>query len=463
MPDFEFVNVDRPGSKKTYSTKIRRHVMKDIGKSRRKPKQLHKRPTGNFNTETSDGTQDITGRHKYAAASGLGDGNDSSGLHHVDEERLKMARYLFTEARKSYRPFHSPWPASGLSTTAAWYMAMADAVMIGDPIAGQDKSEFSTSTEAMESYVSCLTSVAGRLSEPREMVHDGLIIAIVGLVCHDTATGNLSRQDINLQCLQQLVHNRGGLDEIHNPLLRFIISWHDLSAASYRNTAPYFKVPQGAITEADIGVEWSPSFQKLLDSWNVQCPNLGDIRSALRATAVVANYVNQHCHEQNFWAHDLLAARLLATALDGVLSLEGRALPGDPADPNFSGTAAREAFRRGLLVFLASLKVRFGAVAFEPRRHLDDFRLICQIPHVRWTVVPEFNLWAHTVAALLEDAGRRGWHVAAIAGIMESMSLSSGLQALDLVRSIIWIEALFSDKVEGLCDEIDSVLAKSLE
>ncbi len=38
MPKFEFVHVERPGDEKKHSSKIRRHVMKDIGRSRRKPK-----------------------------------------------------------------------------------------------------------------------------------------------------------------------------------------------------------------------------------------------------------------------------------------------------------------------------------------------------------------------------------------------------------------------------------------
>lgn len=45
MPKFEFVHVDRPGDEKRQSTKIRRHVMKDIGRSRRKAKAHNEKPT----------------------------------------------------------------------------------------------------------------------------------------------------------------------------------------------------------------------------------------------------------------------------------------------------------------------------------------------------------------------------------------------------------------------------------
>jgi hypothetical protein len=236
---------------------------------------------------------------------------------------------------------------------------------------------------------------------------------------------------------------------------------HDLSGASYRNSTPYFKVPKGSITNIDRGND-SKYFEQLLESWDEKCPHLGDIRSALEATAAVASYVNKHCHAERFWTQDVLAARLLAPALHEVLSLEGRALPSDPSHQDYSGTAAREAFRRSLLIFLASIKAKFGAMTFELRRHLDDFRQITQIPHVEWTVVPELNLWAHTVAALQEETGGRRWHVSTIVGIMESMGFMSSRQALDVVGGIIWIEALFADEVETLCREIDDAVARRL-
>jgi len=247
----------------------------------------------------------------------------------------------------------------------------------------------------------------------------------------------------------------------------------DLSGASYRNSAPYFKVPEGAITDTDaISIAESgsrPYFQKLLDSWSAFCPYLGDIRSALKATSAMACYINERKNcwhmlgksesEGGFWSQDILAARLLAPALHKILSLEGRALPSDPSDPEFSGTAAREAFRRSLLIFLVSVQGKFGGTAFELGRHLRDFRQISQIPYVQWAFVPEFNLWAHTIVALHEKTDERDSHVSAIVGIMDTLGLSSGWQAMGVVKGIIWIEDLFLDEVEEtLCREIDDFI-----
>ncbi|KAI0413746.1 hypothetical protein F5X98DRAFT_274706 [Xylaria grammica] len=376
----------------------------------------------------------------------------------VDSDSMKAdGGLVFAEARSSYMPFRFPWLSIGLSDAAAWYITLANAVLLRNMKPNDAKPEFNTDNEAMKWYTLSLQSVSKRLADPEER-KEGLIGAITGFICHDTTTGNFTRQEIHLQGLKRLVDDIGGIDEIINPALRFMISWHDLTGASFRNSHPYFGVPKGSFNNIDMRND-NVYFKMLLDSWNKSCPYLGDIHSALKGTAAVASYVNQHCQSFKFWTDDMTAARLLAPALHEVLSLEGRALPSSPSDPSYSGTAAREAFRRSSLIFLSSLKAKFGATNVELKRHLNDFRQISQIPHVDWALVPELNLWAHTIAALEEESYQRSWHISAIVSLMKSADLTSGQQALDVVRGIIWVEALFVDKVETLCREIDSLVA----
>ncbi|KAI1131337.1 hypothetical protein F5Y10DRAFT_233893 [Nemania abortiva] len=462
MPDFEFVHISQPGDEKKNSTKVRRHVMKDIGRSRRKQKTRCETTTaGDVNATAAGPSTGGQAQDEQAlvpsplAEARLGDIEFPIDM---DEKRRDLTRFLFAAAGSSYRPFGLPWLNIGLADAAAWYITLANAELFKEMRSGDAKPEFNTNTAAMRWYTMSLGSISKRLADPNETNKQGLIAAITGFICHDTSTGNFSRQEIHLQGLKRLVDDIGGIDEISNPVLRLMISWHDLSGAAYRNGPPHFDVPKGSITDINTGSD-TEYFKVLLESWNKNCPYLGDIQDALKATAAVASYVNQNCHAPNFWTDDVTAARLLAPALHEVLSLQGRALPNDPAHPDYSGTAAREAFRRSALIFLAALKAKFGAVSFELSRHVQDFRQISQIPHVDWAVVPELNLWAHTIAALEEQSDQRSWHVAAIVNIMESAGFTASQQALDMVRGIIWIEALFEDKVETLCREIDSLIA----
>ncbi|KAI1356258.1 hypothetical protein F5Y01DRAFT_266816 [Xylaria sp. FL0043] len=462
MSNFEFVHVDRPGDEKKHSSRIRRHVMKDIGRSRRKPKTCDETVTSKKSpARPSPRSQSQYDRALVPSPLQQSTLNDFVFPTEMDEGRRNLARRLFAEARKSYLPFRIPWLSVGLSDPAAWYITLANTELFKKMRPGDVKPEYSTDTEAMKWYTLSLQSISRRLADTSERDKEGLMGAIVGFICHDNSTGNFTRQEIHLQGLKRLVDGVGGIDKITNPMLRFLIAWHDLTGAAYRNRQPIFGVPKDSITDIDTKND-TIYFKMLLDSWNRSCPYLGDIRSALQATAAVASYVNQHCQTTDFWMDDMTAARLLVPALHEVLSLEGRALPDNPSDPVYSGTAAREAFRRSLLIFLASLKAKFGVTNFELNRHLKDFQAISKIPHVDWALVPELNLWAHTIAALeTAENDQRSWHVSAIVSIMESAGFTSSQQALGVVRGMIWVEALFADKVAALCHDIDSLVASN--
>jgi hypothetical protein len=151
-------------------------------------------------------------------------------------------------------------------------------------------------------------------------------------------------------------------------------------------------------------------------------------------------------------------ARLLGPALHEILTLEGRPLPDDPLDDCYSAVAAREAFRRAALIFLAGVKVRCNAGAWELPKHLEAFRQISRLPLVDWSAVPELNLWAHVIAAIHEDSAERSWHIATISRIMEVLGIQTGAQALDVAKGVIWVDAIMSEKATILCQDIDQYL-----
>ncbi|KAI1143106.1 hypothetical protein F5Y05DRAFT_142731 [Hypoxylon sp. FL0543] len=472
MPDFEFVNVANPCDVKRYSTKIRRHVMKDIGKARRKPRTKKR---GEFiigeNSPASSSNGDEASPRKAPRALTLPSPKIDLTLQtlvypvEMDEDRLSLVRFLVEEAQSTYRPFRFPWITMGLSDSAALHITLANAALFrglkADPQALKQKPEFSINPDAMKWYTLSLASITQRLADPAERASEGLVIAVTGFVCHDSSVGNFDRFCVHMEGLQRLIERKGGLETLSSPFLRIMISWLDLNGATFFNAKPRFGIPRLAIQDIDAGND-SRYLQQLLQYWNADCPSLGDIMSAMKATAAVASYINRQSDNPKFWTDDVTIARLLGPAFHKILSLEGRPLPNDPTDPQYSGTAAREAFRRAALVFLAAVKIRMGYGAYEMERHLEAFRQISQLPLVDWGVVAELNLWAHIISAMQEDSPNRAWHVLTIVGIMETIGLQTGSQAIDMARGIIWVDALDAGKSDLLCSEIDSYLEASV-
>ncbi|KAI8962323.1 hypothetical protein F5Y11DRAFT_357055 [Daldinia sp. FL1419] len=469
MPEFEFVNVARPGDVKRHSTKIRRHVMKDIGKARRKPRAKTRREivigedTGKNTPATA--TEGDTSQRSLSTILMLPNPRGDSILQtlpypiDMNEERLSLIRFIVNEAKSHYRPFRFTWLTMGLSDTAAWHITLANAASYQKASKQPPgfSAEYSCSIEAMKWYTLSLASITKRLADPNEKDSEGLIVAITGFICHDATIGNFDRFCIHMEGLKRVIDRRGGLDTLSSPFLRFMISWLDLVGATYYNAKPRFPIPSGSIREIDVGND-AQYLEHLLASWDADCPALGDIMSAMKAVAGVASYLNRRPPPHEFWTDDVSIARLLGPAFHEVLSLEGRALPPDPADSTYSGVAAREAFRRAALVLLAAVKEKMGAGAHEMRGHLDAFRQISQLPLVDWGVVPELNLWAHVVGAMREDSPARAWHVLTIVGIMDTMGLKSGREAVGVAKGVIWVDAVDEGRSDGLCTEIDAYL-----
>ncbi|KAI1104058.1 hypothetical protein F4804DRAFT_342049 [Jackrogersella minutella] len=468
MTDFEFVNVAAPGDVKRHLTKIRRHVMKDIGKARRKPRTKNRTEVilGEASSNATANRDEAEGSGASQALS-LPSPKMDSTLHNLayptdmDESRMTLVRYIADESRSTYRPFRFPWLSMGLSDAAAWNITLANAVLYRGVKPGQKKPEFNSNDEAMKWYTLSLTSIVKRLADPAEDNSEGLVIAVTGFVCHDSSIGNFDRYSVHMEGLQRIVDKKGGIETLSSPFLRMMISWLDLAGATYFNAKPRFNVPKDFIKQIDAGND-SQYLQHLLQSWDAGCPSLGDIMSAMKATAAVASYFNRHCDSPNFWRDDMTIARVLSPAFHEILCLEGRPLPSDPSDPQYSGTAAREAFRRAALVFLAAIKIRMGAEAYEMEKHLEAFRQISQLPLVDWGMVAELNLWAHIISATQEESPNRAWHVLTIVGIMESIGLQTGRQAIDIARGIIWIEVIDAGKSDSLCREIDNYLEAML-
>ncbi|XDG07246.1 hypothetical protein ABKA04_006861 [Annulohypoxylon sp. FPYF3050] len=468
MAGFEFVNVACPGDLKQHSTKIRRHVMKDIGKARRKPQK--KRGKVILGESSSSATKDKDEAEAtpsspprfFKLPSPQMDGSLQTIEFPIDmdEGRMSLIQYIVDEARTTYRPFRFPWLTMGLSDIAAWHITLANAIIYRGLKPGEKKSEF-TDVEAVKWYTLSLASITKRLADPAESNSEGLIIAVTGFVCHDASIGNFDRFAIHMGGLERLISKKGGLQELSSPFLRLMISWLDLAGATYFNSKPRFHIPKDSITQVYTGND-SQYLQQLLETWDADCPTLGDIISAMKATAAAASYINQHQDVDGFWVDDVRIARVLSPAYHQILTLEGIPLPDDPSNPEYSGIAAREAFRRAALIFLAAIKLRMGGAAYEMEKHLEAFLQISQLPLVNWGIVAELNLWAHIISAMQEESANRAWHVLTIVGIMESIGLQTGNQAMDIARGVIWADAIDGGKSDSLCREIDNYLEATL-
>ncbi|RYP21676.1 hypothetical protein DL765_002137 [Monosporascus sp. GIB2] len=447
--------------------------MKDIGRARRRTPRPIKRgdvPVASAAAATSepdirasqslpnDVTDEVSGG--LVVPSPRADGSLHSVVFPIemDRDRLALSRFMFEERRIVCRPFHFPWLMMALSDPAAWHITLANAAWHRYRKCKAEEFDFASDQEVVKHHRLSLQSIARRLADPTKRNDEGLVVAIAGLICHNVE--NHDRLKVHIEEIQRIAQSKGGLQSLHNPTLRLMVSWLDLTAASYLNISPRFESPKCLSLEIDPGND-THCLEQLLATWDQKCPDLGDIVSALRVTAAAASYVNRHINDPTLWRDGTAALRVLGPALHEILSLEGRPLPSDPGDRSYSARAAREAFRRAALVFIAAVRIRLGFEAHDMAAHLDAFRQISQLPLVDWAVVPELNLWAHVVAAAREKPEDRAWHVFTIVSIMQILGLETADRAFEVARGVMWVDAI-SEGDCGLRREIDHFASGSL-
>ncbi|RYP43555.1 hypothetical protein DL768_009874 [Monosporascus sp. mg162] len=440
--------------------------MKDIGKARRRsPRPVRDGdalvgPAAAVTSESdirasrsllNDDTDEVPG--DLVVPSPRADGSLHSVVFPIkmDSDRLTLSRFMFEETQIACRPFHFPWLMMALSDPAAWHITLANAAWHRYRKCKAEESDFAPDKEVMTHYRLSLQSIARRLADPTKRNDEGLVVAIAGLICHNLR--------VHIEEIQRIAQTKGGLGSLHNPILRLMVSWLDLTAASYLNISPRFEIPKCLSLEIDPGND-TRCLEQLLATWDEECPDLGDIMGALRVTAAAASYVNRHINDPTHWRDGTAALRVLGPALHEILSLEGRPLPSNPGDKSYSARAAREAFRRAALVFMAAVKIRLGFEAHDMAAHLDAFRQISQLPLVDWAVMPELNLWAHVVAAAREKPEDRAWHVFTIVSIMQILGLETADRAFEVVRGVMWVDAV-AEGDNDLRREIDRLASGS--
>jgi hypothetical protein len=118
--------------------------------------------------------------------------------------------------------------------------------------------------------------------------------------------------------------------------------------------------------------------------------------------------------------------------------------------------------RLALLTLIARLKTAFSLIAPETGFYQTTFLGILALTPEASDVCPELGLWCMFVVA-----GSYGRDVfphsltSAIREAMTRMSLGTAAEAVQVARSIIWVESIMDSDIEHLVLEIESTSVKN--
>ncbi|PYH70890.1 uncharacterized protein BO88DRAFT_257087 [Aspergillus vadensis CBS 113365] len=435
--DFVFVNVSHPDEVKSASTQrtIRRRVMRDIGRSRRRTRPGQRtwpvtlRALSKPVTEHIPVSIDPCNTTFYPGA--------------MSDRALQLMHFMTTDRDYVFRPFRTVWFSMALTDTTAVLVALANAAMFLDQRLRAQSYRYETSAECLSYYGQCVRQVTHRLANTHERLSQGVITAILGLTCHDLYVGTLDRWKIHISGLGRIIHLRGGYRGLDDSITRFAI-WLDVVGSVMEDTRPRLPTPPGFGSQVPNIL--SPTLRKLLEDLAARYDYFSDMATAFS----YANFLVQHTdgslrRSETVWLNEdnLTVIELFGPATHFLLSMS-RPTEINPSATDIPVLQLREALRLVLLLFLGTLK---QAVFLFTAHECEYLRcklstLILQMEKANYDdSFLKLYLWVIVTMSRLSHSIQSSMYLDDISAVLNLLGMDSK-EGLDLVRSILSIDIL---------------------
>lgn len=89
-----------------------------------------------------------------------------------------------------FRPFRTVWFSMALTDATAFQLCMANAAMFMAQRKQPATFQYQKCSEVLEYYGKCLGQITKRLECRDDCTSEGVIVTILGLICHDVRTSS---------------------------------------------------------------------------------------------------------------------------------------------------------------------------------------------------------------------------------------------------------------------------------
>ncbi|RYP06269.1 hypothetical protein DL764_003245 [Monosporascus ibericus] len=467
-----FVNVDCPMQIKSEATqrKIRRHVMKDIGRSRRRD-AVHSPSTGQSAITVSRSLP-------HSIPSYWGDVKVC-----INFQRLFWAMDMVSEGLL----------ALAMADSAHDFRERLD-MNLDDTLQQKRQPDQAGSLDAMEQYTESLSLVRKSIVAPESRVNRHVIIGtIICLAVFDMRVRNRERWTMHMKGLDKVVQLGGGVEALDScpPVrqslfmrestyfllftmiffLTICFNSADVLGSLVDDAPPRFQLPRHSCSLPCAKQSDPHRAQRLLASSQIfQLTSSLDetaivvIDSALNSASQLATLLN-HMWNANRMTLDLLIP--LCTLAHNVLSL--------PRMTNYIGPNERkqEAMLRMTPVCAAVELVRISVLALlsnvitttsgdnlycAAHRRSHVRQLLMQCESKVWAGWAELKLWVLIIQILMEAGSARLWFMDEIMNIMSCLSLQSWDDLMSCLRQVVWVEKAAIQEVTQLRCDIEARL-----
>ncbi|OKL59523.1 hypothetical protein UA08_05419 [Talaromyces atroroseus] len=366
----------------------------------------------------------------------------------------ELIYFMTSESDYVFRPFRTVWFSMALTDATALQLCLANAAMFMAQRRQPGMFQYDKCTEALEYYGRSLCQVTKRLENSIDCTSTGVLVTVLGFICHDLYVGIWDRWAAHMNGLRRIIQLCGGYKNIsHN--LTLWASWYDILGSANRDTYPQFPVFMCDIEPSTYPVTLRTP---LLQQIERVLFNQKFILNCLCKVQGIANIINNHYQNPDFWRRedDLSPLYMLGPITHELLSMHRLDVECDyDSEVVFDSTQiSREILRLSMLILLAALKTMYSFIVDESEELnilSTKFSRLLTLDRSRPSLLNkdgilhtlQLQLWAMlTVATLQPLSASRTLYVTEIRKCMNLLGMVSATDAFQLARDIAWIDVV---------------------
>ncbi|KAH8814824.1 hypothetical protein F5884DRAFT_151973 [Xylogone sp. PMI_703] len=488
----QFVSYTEPGRHLNSSTRrlIRRHAMKEIGKSRRR-KQYNESVATVATAETNDppfveeGTTAFINSHveevpedewmefPHTASLGSISRRWAGRADYFQQYPIKMNSrlyglmdHVYDNSVDKFRACRELWLPVLLADPASFHQVLSLASMNMDILRGEKQIR----PESAAHHGVAIKSVNNRIIHPVLGVTDGVMGAVASFACYSLMLQNITQWGIHIAGIQKMIDLRGGIESIKpNSSLRLVLMWVDISGSCAQDITPHFPLPYDLLPRINPQPTYSSGAPESARAWATIFRHKPNFIEAFTDFSDLFTLLGRRTREKDFWNERMFVCLYLFPITHKLLALPRLDTSGSGAD--HKEHLIVEACRLAALLCLNSVKFRFGVYIISMETQITRLLAILQLKKRKnqpsWKPFEILRLWVvllawiyctrYSYGASLPNSSPCEWLTQEIVELCRALYLKSTndvLMAFSNLR-LPWNDDIFSVQYDALHKLLD--------
>ncbi|KAF2125502.1 hypothetical protein P153DRAFT_348731 [Dothidotthia symphoricarpi CBS 119687] len=440
-PSFNFVNLQHPDDLKDEETqlRIRRLAMREVGKSRRR---LNSNRKGNeLTTDIYNRREDRLDFDRFSSGS-----IDPFGPYPIqlDESSQALLANIFSHNTNHSSQLRGSWYPVGLSCAATFHNVLSNSQnFIFEKLHGHFPAQ--DNAQALTHHHTALRLANEMINDPTKYMSDETVGTVASFMCHHSLLGSFAGGEWHKHrnALINIVELRGGFAAIDQENLRITLSWVDLVGSFSQDITPLVPLPRKWEANSKSPPNSPRAYSPISLIWKQRLPMQMDWITIFDDMAHLISLDHAFNEEQLTLA--ITSGSWMEPTIWRLLVIR----------PLLHGHVIEEVLRLGTLLFLAPVWRVLGQSPVWTAGISGNLLRVLMGNMVEWNELKPALVWVLYFATIeTKNLSERNQFVLMMAVMMSGMQIREWDELMQVVRSVLWVEVVFSGSEELVRDEV---------